>query len=176
MDKVTRQCPQTTTVFEEKGEPKRYPTEVLPLTSLTPYRQAKPAHTLSSTHLDFYWRPPLLHGPFPAPTAPTGHRPPSPRPSLVSQFAHAAVCGGGIAATQLSLAVAATIRNLQLQIIICQGEIDVCFCESRWQWPFHNALSKLEGVGHQSQTHKRLNKQTTNIQQQQQQQQKHAIY
>ena len=41
-DKVTRQCPQTTT-FEEKGEPKRYRTEVLPLTSLTPYRQAKPA-------------------------------------------------------------------------------------------------------------------------------------
>ena len=30
---------------EEKGEPKRYRTEVLPLTSLTPYRQAKPAHT-----------------------------------------------------------------------------------------------------------------------------------
>ena len=30
-DKVTRQCPQTTT-FEEKGEPKRYRTEVLPLT------------------------------------------------------------------------------------------------------------------------------------------------
>ena len=36
-DKVTRQCPQTTT-FEEKGEPKRYQTEVLPLTSLPPYR------------------------------------------------------------------------------------------------------------------------------------------
>ena len=36
-DKVTRQCPQTTT-FEEKGEPKRYRTEVLLLTS-----QAKPA-------------------------------------------------------------------------------------------------------------------------------------
>ena len=36
-DKVTRQCPQTTT-FEEKGEPKRYRTEVLPLTSLPPYR------------------------------------------------------------------------------------------------------------------------------------------
>ena len=35
-DKVTRQCPQTTT-FEEKGEPKRYRTEVLPLTSPTPY-------------------------------------------------------------------------------------------------------------------------------------------
>ena len=29
-DKVTGQCPQTTT-FEEKGEPKRYRTEVLPL-------------------------------------------------------------------------------------------------------------------------------------------------
>ena len=36
-DKVTSQCPQTTT-FEEKGEPKRYRTEVLPLASLTPYR------------------------------------------------------------------------------------------------------------------------------------------
>ena len=36
-DKVTRQCPQTTT-FEKKGEPKWYRTEVLPLTSLPPYR------------------------------------------------------------------------------------------------------------------------------------------
>ena len=36
-DKVTRPCPQTTT-FEEKGEPKWYRTEVVPLTSLTPYR------------------------------------------------------------------------------------------------------------------------------------------
>ena len=44
VDKVTRQCPQTTTFFEEKGEPKRYRTEVLLLTSLTPYRKAKPAH------------------------------------------------------------------------------------------------------------------------------------
>ena len=35
-DKVTRPCPQTTT-FEEKGEQKQYRTEVLPLTSLTPY-------------------------------------------------------------------------------------------------------------------------------------------
>ena len=35
-DKVTRQCPQTT-IFDEKGEPKRIRTEVL-LTSLTPYR------------------------------------------------------------------------------------------------------------------------------------------
>ena len=33
-DKVTRQRPQTTTFFEKKGEPKRNPTEVLPLTSL----------------------------------------------------------------------------------------------------------------------------------------------
>ena len=29
MDKVKRQCPQTATFFEEKGEPKRYRTEVL---------------------------------------------------------------------------------------------------------------------------------------------------
>ena len=43
-DKVTRQCPQTTT-FEEKGEPKRIRTEVTLLTSLTPYREAKPAHS-----------------------------------------------------------------------------------------------------------------------------------
>ena len=42
-DKVTRQCPQTTT-FEENGEPKRIRTEVPLLTSLTPYRWAKPAH------------------------------------------------------------------------------------------------------------------------------------
>ena len=32
--------------FEEKGEPKRYRTEVLPLTNLTPYRKAKPAHAM----------------------------------------------------------------------------------------------------------------------------------
>ena len=37
MDKVTKQCPQTT-AFEEKGEPKQIRTEVLLLTSLTPYR------------------------------------------------------------------------------------------------------------------------------------------
>ena len=37
--KVTRQCPETT-IFEEKGEPKRIRTEVPLLTSLitTPYR------------------------------------------------------------------------------------------------------------------------------------------
>ena len=44
-DKVSRQCPDTT-IFEEKGEPKRIRTGVPLLTSLTPYRQAaKPAHT-----------------------------------------------------------------------------------------------------------------------------------
>ena len=31
-------------LFEEKGEPKRYRTEVLPLTSLTLCRWAKPSH------------------------------------------------------------------------------------------------------------------------------------
>ena len=36
-DKVTRQCPRTTT-FEEKGEPKQIRTELPLLTSLTPYR------------------------------------------------------------------------------------------------------------------------------------------
>ena len=36
-DKVTRQCPETT-IFEEKGEPKRIRTEVPLLTGLTPYR------------------------------------------------------------------------------------------------------------------------------------------
>ena len=36
-DKVTRQCPQSTT-FEEKGEPKQIRTEVPLLTSLAPCR------------------------------------------------------------------------------------------------------------------------------------------
>ena len=36
-DKVTRQCPQTTT-FEEKGEQKLIQPKVPPLTSLMPYR------------------------------------------------------------------------------------------------------------------------------------------
>ena len=31
-------------LFEERGRPKWYRTEVLLLTSLTPYRQAKPTH------------------------------------------------------------------------------------------------------------------------------------
>ena len=34
MDKVTRHCPTNHNLFEEKGEPKRYRTAVLPLTSL----------------------------------------------------------------------------------------------------------------------------------------------
>ena len=33
-------------LFEEKGEPKRYRTEALLLTSLTPYRWAKAAHLM----------------------------------------------------------------------------------------------------------------------------------
>ena len=41
-DKIPRQCPQTTT-FEEKGELKQIRPEVSLLTSLTPYRLAKPA-------------------------------------------------------------------------------------------------------------------------------------
>ena len=44
-DKVTRQCPQTTT-FEGKGEPKQIRTEVPLLTNLAPYRWAKLAHGL----------------------------------------------------------------------------------------------------------------------------------
>ena len=35
-------------LFEEKGEPKRYRTEVLPLTSLTPYHLAKPAKIINT--------------------------------------------------------------------------------------------------------------------------------
>ena len=31
-------------ISEKKGKPKRYRSEVLPLTSLKPYRQARPAH------------------------------------------------------------------------------------------------------------------------------------
>ena len=42
-DKVTGQCPQTT-IFKEKGEPKRIRTEVPLLTSLTALPLGKPAH------------------------------------------------------------------------------------------------------------------------------------
>ena len=59
-DKVARRLsPSTTTFFEERGEPKRNRTEVLLLTSLTPYCLAKPAHgseclpwCLSSTEIE----------------------------------------------------------------------------------------------------------------------------
>ena len=62
MDKVTRQCPRTTTFSKEKGEPKRYRTEVLPLTSLTPYRWAKPAHTALRLLPQSYQYPDLSEG------------------------------------------------------------------------------------------------------------------
>ena len=42
-DKITRQRPQTTT-FQVKGELTQIRTEVPPLTSPPPYREAKPAH------------------------------------------------------------------------------------------------------------------------------------
>ena len=44
-DKVTRQCPQTST-FEEKGEPKRIRIEVPLLTSLTPYQIGSQDHLI----------------------------------------------------------------------------------------------------------------------------------
>ena len=43
-DKVTRQYLQMTTFFQDKRESKLNRAEALLLTSLTPYRQAKPAH------------------------------------------------------------------------------------------------------------------------------------
>ena len=56
--KVTRQFPQTTT-FEEKEEPKRIRTEVLLLTSLTPFRWAKLAH--KGIERSPLWRCIVLH-------------------------------------------------------------------------------------------------------------------
>ena len=57
-EKVTRQCPQTTT-FEEKGEPKRNRTGVLLLTSLKPVLNwanvCSPEHTSdTSTNYDSF--------------------------------------------------------------------------------------------------------------------------
>ena len=49
MDKVTGQCPQTTTFLKRK-ESEAYRTEILPLTSIPPYRWAKPAHMLCCFH------------------------------------------------------------------------------------------------------------------------------
>ena len=46
----------STNYFEEKGEPKRYRTEVLPLSSLTPYRWAKPAHCVKLFVIDGFYK------------------------------------------------------------------------------------------------------------------------
>ena len=54
-DKVTNKTVPQTTTFEEKGEPKRIRTEVLLLTSLTPYRYAKPADIGRRRHGRFLW-------------------------------------------------------------------------------------------------------------------------
>ena len=45
MDKVTRQCPQTTT-FEEKGEPERKETGILPTNALDPNKRAAKSQRL----------------------------------------------------------------------------------------------------------------------------------
>ena len=59
-------------LFEEKGEPKRYRTEVLPLTSLTPYLQVKPAEKdhqrVAIVHIAH--RPESLHLPPSSPAFP----------------------------------------------------------------------------------------------------------
>ena len=50
-DKVTRPCPQTTTAVEEKGEPKRYRTKVLPRSFRLPaYRLTARPNRLSGPH------------------------------------------------------------------------------------------------------------------------------
>ena len=59
--------PTNHNLSEEKGEPKRYRTEVLPLTSLSPYRWAKPAHVF----LLYLWLLLYLWG---APFIPVGCR------------------------------------------------------------------------------------------------------
>ena len=55
-DKVKRQC-SLATIFEEKGEPKRIRTEIPLLTSLMPYRYAKPTHTAPELALTFDFNP-----------------------------------------------------------------------------------------------------------------------
>ena len=54
-DKVTRQCPQTTT-HGEKGEPKRIRTEVPPLTSLTARPNRRTFHKLYRLRPGVAWR------------------------------------------------------------------------------------------------------------------------
>ena len=51
MDKVTGQCPQNS-FYEEKGEPKRFGTQVLPLTSLMPVLNW--ANVSSRTYLEVF--------------------------------------------------------------------------------------------------------------------------
>ena len=51
MDKVTGTVPTNHSLFEEKGEPKRYRTEVLPLTSLPPYPLGQTGSLFLSTHV-----------------------------------------------------------------------------------------------------------------------------
>ena len=57
MDKVTKTVSTDHNLFEEKAEPKRYRAEVLPLTSLTPYRWATPAHRNVPAIMDLYIGP-----------------------------------------------------------------------------------------------------------------------
>ena len=54
-DTVTRQCPQTTTFFERRREPKRNRAEALLLKSLTAYRWAKPVHDLEPRGVVLVW-------------------------------------------------------------------------------------------------------------------------
>ena len=53
-DKVTETVSKNHNPFEEKGEPERNRVEALLLTSLTPYRWAKPAHEIGPMTVPFY--------------------------------------------------------------------------------------------------------------------------
>ena len=61
MDKVTKKVSTNHNLFEEKGEPKRYRSEVLPLTSLTAlplgqtgsHRRHSPREPLKSLNCDY---------------------------------------------------------------------------------------------------------------------------
>ena len=53
-DKVTRQVSIDHNLFEEKGEPKQIRTDVPLLTSLTPYRKAKPAHIVTTSRVTYF--------------------------------------------------------------------------------------------------------------------------
>ena len=60
-------------LFEEKGEPKRYRTEVLPLTSLMPYHLAIPAHEWPVLHAPPYKLLALVYHILPPTTAITDY-------------------------------------------------------------------------------------------------------